>query len=152
MHDSKKGQGRRYRPIQREGVTIINFEPPKYFAKREAASRLQTYLREDWFQRGLDLDFKLFSASRPLKNPGMDLAHLMGSIAGVGIHETGGRLRKCADDESPRLACWPSLIWRRGYQPIIPCGPSTGWPTGLGPAFARVRPYVRSGRPAFHSP
>ena len=42
------------------------------------------------------------------------------------IKETGGRLRECADDESPRLACWPSLIWRRGCQPVIPCGPSRG--------------------------
>ena len=46
--------------------------------------------------------------------------------SGDKIKETGGRLRECADDESPRLACWPSLIWRRGCQPVIPCGPSRG--------------------------
>ena len=25
-----------------------------------------------------------------------------------------------------RLPFWPSLIWRRGCQPVIPCGPSRG--------------------------
>ena len=30
------------------------------------------------------------------------------------MQKTGGRLRQCADDKSPSLACWPSLTWRRG--------------------------------------
>ena len=56
----------------------------------------------------------------------------------------------CADDESPRLACWPSLIWRRGCQPVIPCGPSRGLAdralAQLSPEFDRM--YAQIGRPS----
>ena len=58
-------------------------------------------------------------------------------------------MRECADDESPRLACWPSLIWRRGCQPVIPCGPSNLADRALAqlsPEFDRM--YAQIGRPS----
>ena len=65
MPNRDETMGRRFSPLCCEGVTEFFFEPPEGFSAREEVARSITRKDENWFKKGLNLAYELFTARAP---------------------------------------------------------------------------------------